>query len=81
MQLSNPRQQRTVAEILASVPDADRARLVQRLARLERLFEQQEKFDAQVAESLNRILAGAPSENLRALSKQIRKRIKEIIRG
>ena len=81
MQLNNPAQQRTLAEIIASLPDDVKNEAAIRIAKLGRTLEQQNRFDAQVAESLERILRGAPAETLRPLAKQIRKRIREISRN
>ena len=75
MQLENPKQQRSFANILASIPDAEKANLVHRLARLTRLLEEQNHFDERVAASLDRILS---MPRFRPLVKQIRKRIREI---
>jgi hypothetical protein len=77
MRLENPAQQRSLANILASIPDAERTSIVHRLARVERLLEKMNDFDERVAASLDRIL-DAPRSSVRPLAKQIRKRIKEI---
>jgi hypothetical protein len=55
MLLTNPKQQRTLAEIVASIPDAARVEVVMRLARVSRMIEQQQKFDSAVAAALDRI--------------------------
>ena len=75
MQLENPKQQRSIASILASIPDVERANIVHRLMRLTRLLEEQNHFDERVAASLDRILS---MPRFRPLVKQIRKRIREI---
>ena len=66
MQLNNPAQQRTLAEIIASVPDATRVEVARRLAKVGRMIEQQQKFDAQVEAALARIRR----------TKQLQKRIR-----
>jgi hypothetical protein len=65
-------------DIIAELSDSDREKVVRHLSRLERLFEEQDKFDAAVAAAMDRILTNAPRESVRELSKQIRKRLKEI---
>jgi hypothetical protein len=77
LKLENPVKERSLANIVASIPDAERANVARRLARLERLIEKQNDFDEQVAAALDRIL-DAPRSSVRPLAKQIRKRIKEI---
>jgi hypothetical protein len=67
--LDNPKQQRTLAEIVAtSVPPVTRGELAARLARVSRLLEQQQKFDLAVAAALDRI----------EQAKQLRRRIKRV---
>jgi hypothetical protein len=78
MQLDNPAQTRRYAEILASLPKGDREKAARAVARLDRALEQQQQFDAAVAAALDRILRSALAEAVRPLSKQLRKRIKEI---
>jgi thioredoxin-like negative regulator of GroEL len=78
MDLNNPARQRRIDEIIASLPDLDRAKAIRSLATLDRAVEQQQRFDAAVAAALDRILMNAPAEALRPLAKQLRKRIKEI---
>jgi hypothetical protein len=80
MQLNNPAQQRTLVDIIAALPDDVKNEAAIRIAKLGRTLEQQNRFDAQVAESLDRILMNAPAETLRPLAQQIRKRIREISR-
>jgi hypothetical protein len=65
MQLGNPRQQRTVAEILASLPDSDWTQLAQRLARLDRALSARHKADADLADALIRILKSPIGKKLR----------------
>jgi hypothetical protein len=69
---------RSSDDIIAGLSESDRGKLVHHLARLEWLIAEQDRFDAQVAAALNRLLSAAPRESVRALSKQIRKRLKEI---
>ena len=52
MRLENPAQQRSLASIISGLSDDDRANIVRRLARLERLLEKQNDFDEQVAGAL-----------------------------
>jgi hypothetical protein len=81
MQLDNPARTRRYTEILASLPDGDRAKAARSIVRLDRSFAQQQKFDAAVAAAVDRILMNAPAESVRPLAKQLRKRIREIARG
>jgi hypothetical protein len=78
MQLNYPAQQRTLADIIAALPEDVQNEAAVRIAKLGRTLEQQNKFDAQVAESLDRILMNAPAETLRPLAKRLRNRIREI---
>ena len=71
MLLTNPKQQRTLAEIVASTSDATRVEVAARLARVSRLIEEQQRFDAAVAASLDRLHR----------TKQLLKRIRRTIRG
>jgi len=77
MRLENPAQQRSLASIISGLSDDDRANIVRRLARLERLLEKQNDFDEQVAGALLRVL-DAPRGLARPLAKQIRRHIREI---
>jgi ribosome-associated translation inhibitor RaiA len=65
-------------EIVAKLSPAERAIVAERMARIERALDRQQKFDALVAAALDRILNNAPRESVRELAKQIRKRIREI---
>jgi hypothetical protein len=73
MQLDNPAQARRYAEILASLPDEDRAKSARSIVRLDRALEQQRQFDTAVAAALDRIL-NAPAESAGRLVKQLRTR-------
>ena len=76
MQLNNPAQQRRLADIIASIPDGDRANVVQRLTNLDRLIARRHKADADLIDSLKRILK---SPNPQA--ERLRQLIKEIVNG
>jgi hypothetical protein len=78
MLLNNPKQQRTLAEIVADLLDAPKVEAATRIARVNRLVAEQIKFDSAVAAALDRVLMNAPAETLRPLAKQLRKRIREI---
>jgi hypothetical protein len=75
LRLENPKQQRSIASIMAGLSDDDRANVAKRLIRLSQALDRQDKFDEQVAASLDRILS---LPRYRPLAKQIRKRIKEV---
>ena len=62
---------RTSAEIIASLPEAGRVFVSEKLAELDRKLEQRRQFDAAVVESLLRALKGP-------LGKTLRDKIKEI---
>jgi len=67
LKLDNPKQQRTLAEIIASVPDAARVEATARLARVGHMIEAQQKFDSAVAAALDRI------QKAKQLQKRIRR--------
>jgi hypothetical protein len=48
MDLNNPARQRRIDDIIASLPDHDRAKAIRFLATLDRAVEQQQRFDAEV---------------------------------
>ena len=62
---------RTSAEIIASLPEADRVFVSEKLAALDRKLEHQRQFDAAIVDSLLRALKGL-------LGKTLRDKIKEI---
>jgi hypothetical protein len=80
MQLDNPARARRYAEILAAAPAEDRGCGARSIVRLDRALDQQQQFDAAVAAALDRILMNAPAETLWPLAKQLRKRIRKIVR-
>ena len=55
MQLENPRQQRRLNQVIASMPDAGMANLASRLVKFERTV-RQSRHDAEVVEAVVRIL-------------------------
>jgi len=71
MQLNNPKRDRVLAEIIANLADHAKAEVAARLARVNRLIEQQQKFDAQVEAALARIQK----------AKQLRKRVRSKARA
>jgi len=71
MQLENPKRQRRLAGIVASLPDSKRTDVVRRLARVDRLMARRHQQDADLADALLRVLKSA-------LGKELRDRIKEI---
>jgi hypothetical protein len=81
LRLDNPKQQRTLSEIVAALPDSVRVKPVTRIARVNRLVAEQIKFDNAVASAFDRVLMNAPAETLRPLAKRLKNRIKEISRG
>jgi hypothetical protein len=71
MLLSNPKQQRTLAEIVADIPDTVRVAAATRIARVNRLMSRRHQQDSDLADALLRILKSP-------LGKGLRDRIKEI---
>jgi len=62
---------RTSAEIIASLPEAGRVFVSEKLAELDRKLEQRRQFDAAVVESLLRALKGPLGKTLRDKTKEI----------
>ena len=56
MRLENPRQQRRLNQVIASMPDAGVANLASRLAKIERAFVRQSQHDVEIVESVVRVL-------------------------
>jgi hypothetical protein len=56
MQLENPAQKRSLNQVIASMPDADRADIASRLTKIRRDFVRQSQRDAEIVESVIRIL-------------------------
>ena len=56
MRLENPRQQRRLNQVIASMPDAGVANLASRVAQIGCAFVRQSQRDAEVVESVIRIL-------------------------
>jgi hypothetical protein len=71
MLLTSPKQQRTLSEIVASIPDSARVEAATRLARVGRVITRRHQQDSDLADALLRILKSA-------LGKTLRDRIKEI---
>jgi hypothetical protein len=71
MQLENPAKQRRRADIIATVPDDQKANLSRRLVNLDRLIARRHRADADLADSLLRVLRSP-------LGKALGARIKEI---
>jgi hypothetical protein len=71
--LDNPKQRRTLAEIIASVPDSVRAEAAARLAKVGRLIARRHQQDADLIDGLRRILESPnpQAERLRELLKEI----------
>jgi len=76
MQLENPAQKRRLVDVIASIPNSDRANVVRRLARVDRLITRQNKTDADLVDALLRIF-----RSQRPQSERLRELIKEIVRG
>jgi len=76
MLLNNPKQQRTLAEIVASLPDSVRAEAATRLAKLDRLIKRRHQQDADLVDSLLRIL-----ESPNPQAERVRQLIKEVANG
>jgi hypothetical protein len=72
MLLSNPKQQRTLAEIVADLPDAIKSEAATRIARVNRLLTRRNQQDSDLLDSLMRILK---SPNPQA------QRLRELIKG
>jgi hypothetical protein len=72
MQLDNPQRQRRLADIVASLPDKDRADVVQRLTKVERAIARRHEQDADLIDGLLRILKSPhpQAERLRQLIKE-----------
>jgi hypothetical protein len=62
---------RSSAEIVASLPEADRVFVAEKMAELDRKIDDQRKFDAAIVDSLIRILKSP-------LGKTLREKIQEI---
>jgi hypothetical protein len=73
LRLDNPKQQRTLAEIVASVPDSARVEIATRLAKVGRLVTRRQQQDADLLDGLRRILESPnpQAERLRELLKEI----------
>ena len=73
LRLDNPKQQRTLAEIVASVPDSARVEIATRLAKVGRLVTRRQQQDADLLDGLRRILESSnpQAERLRELLKEI----------
>ena len=56
MQLENPKQQRSLNQVIESMPDAGVMNLASRLAKIERAFVRQSQRDAEIVESVVRVL-------------------------
>jgi Mn-dependent DtxR family transcriptional regulator len=56
VQLENPRQQRRLNQVIASMPDAGVENLASRLLKFERTLVRQSRHDAEVVEAVVRIL-------------------------
>ena len=56
MRLENPRQQRRLNQVIGSMPDAGMANLASRAAQIGRAFVRQSQRDAEIVESVIRIL-------------------------
>ena len=73
MRLENPRQQRRLNQVIASMPDAGVANLASRLAKIERAFVRQSQHDVEIVESVVRVLEHPAhkrlAEKLRSLIK------------
>jgi hypothetical protein len=65
MLLSNPKQQRTLSEIVASLPDAVRAEAATRIARVNRLIASRQRQDSDLADALLRVLKSELGKELR----------------
>jgi hypothetical protein len=64
----------SVAEIIESLPEADRTIALEKIARIERRIEVRQKLDELVADSLLRVLKSP-------LGKSLKETIKEIANG
>ena len=71
MLLNNPKQQRALTEIVATLPDSARVEAITRIAKLDRILARRTKADADLADALLRVLKSA-------LGKELRDRIREI---
>jgi hypothetical protein len=71
MLLNHPKQQRTVAEIVADLPDSARVEAATRIAKLNRMITRRHQQDSDLADALLRILKSA-------LGKELRDKIREI---
>jgi hypothetical protein len=76
MQLNNPKQQRTLAEIVTSLPDGVRAEAATRIAKVNRLAASRHQQDVDLIDSLRRIL-----ESPNPQAERLRQLIKEIVNG
>jgi hypothetical protein len=76
MLLTNPKQHRTLAEIIASVPDSVRVEAATRIAKVNRLVTRRHQQDADLVDSLLRIL-----ESPNPQAERVRQLIKEIANG
>jgi hypothetical protein len=64
----------SVAEIIESLPEADRTIALEKIARIERRIEQRRKLDEFIADSLLRVLKSP-------MGKSLQQKIKEIALG
>ena len=71
LKLDNPKQQRTLAKIVADLPGSVKVEAAKRIVRVNRLIAEQQKFDAAVEAALDRI------QRAKQLQRRI-KRTKEI---
>jgi hypothetical protein len=76
MLLSNPKQQRTLAEIVADLPDAAKAEAATRIARVNRLIAGRHRQELDLIDSLRRIL-----ESPNPQAQRLRQLIKEVANG
>ena len=73
LKLDNPKQARTLAEIIAGMPDGAKVEAAKRLARVNRLLTRRTRADADLIDSLRWILESPnpQAERLRELLKEI----------
>jgi hypothetical protein len=64
LQLENPRQQRRLNQVIASIPDAGVPNLASRLVKLERTLVRQSQHDVEIVESVVRVLEHPPHKRL-----------------
>jgi hypothetical protein len=76
MQLNNPKQQRTLAEIIAGLPDSVRVEAATRIARLDRLIARRNQQDTDLIDSLRQIL-----ESPNPQAHRLRELLKEVVRA